>query len=197
MRRRDLLAGLLAAAAGCSGTPSPTATPSPSATATPRPGSAPAERRLAGTAEAADGTAVTARRWFALSAVRYRTDDGHDTVEPVRDRFVAYDFTIANRSDGRLRALPDGRFRLRVAGTSYEHVHALRGSVPFSRVDQPADEPEIRPLGWYDWLGPGESVDLQLVFDAADAPDHRHYLAWDHTTEIEGREPPVYLFPRS
>lgn len=204
VRRREFLAGvsgLSAAGAGCSGSEAPTATPIPSAssrTPTPRPGSVPHQRTFAGTAVAADGTAVSARRWFALPDVRYRTDDGeYATVEPVRDRFVGYEFTVENRSEERLSALPDTRFTLRVADGTYEHVHALAGQVPFRRASQPDGEPEIRPQSWYDWLGPGEPVELQLVFDAPAAPDYRHYLAWDHLVAVEGDDGPAYLFPRS
>lgn len=203
MRRRTLLAGLGAALAGCTGgeantTSSPTGTPIDTPARTPNPGSVPPSRTVPGAAVADDGTAVTARRRFSLSEVRYLTiDSGPTTIEPRRDLFVGYDFVVENRGDDRLPAMPDTAFRLRLAGSTFEHVHALRGTVAFADVDQPDDEPEIRPLSWYEGLAPGESVDLQLVFDAVAAPDYRHYLEWDHSTPVDGADAPVYLYPRS
>ncbi|WP_255150015.1 hypothetical protein [Halorarius halobius] len=199
--RRRVLAVLAGAClAGCSTdstTPTDTGTPSPTdtGTPTPSPGVVPPSRTFSPTAVAADGHALTAERWFALDAVRYETDDGHATVEPFGDRFVGYEFRLANRGDERRQALPDSVFRLRVAGETHDHVHALRGEVAFRRADQPADEPTIRPLRWYEGLAPGEAVRLQLVFDVPAHPAVRHYLAWHHRTAVEGSAEPAYLYP--
>jgi hypothetical protein len=117
-------------------------------------------------------------------------------VVPRRGRFVVYDFRLENVSEERLPAVRDSVFRLRVAGATFRHRHSLRG-VPFSRVRQPEEEPQLRPLVWYDGLDPGASVGLQLVFDAPTRPAFRHYLAWDHPAPVAGHDGPVYLWPRS
>lgn len=205
--RRRLLAAVAGAVgsvalAGCSGrdapstrSPSPTTDSTPAGTPTPNPGIVPPSRVFSPTARAADGHALTADRWFALDSVRYETDDGHDTVEPHADVFVGYEFRLANGGDARLETLPDSVFTLRVAGETFEHVHALRGRVAFARADQPADEPRVRPLAWYEGLAPGESVRLQLVFDVPAFPRFRHYLAWAPSAAVEGREEPAYVHP--
>lgn len=144
---------------------------------------------------AADGYALTAERWFALDAVRYETDDGHDTVEPFEDVFVGYDFRLANEGDETLDPIPDSELTLRVSGESFEHVHALRGEIEFSRADQPENEPNIRPLSWYDSLAPGDSTRIQLVFDVSAFSAFRHYLAWDHATPVEGSDESAYVYP--
>ncbi len=147
------------------------------------------------TARGADGHTLTVERWFALPSVRYRTDGSHERVEPFADRFVGYDFRLENVGNEPLDSLPDTEFTLRVAGETFDHVHALRGEVAFSRTDQPDGEPEIRPLTWYETLEPGESARLQLVFDVPAFPEFRHYLAWDHRVAVEGRTEPAFLHP--
>lgn len=205
--RRGVLAALGAAAlCGCSSlspttTPTPSADPTPAgtptatATPTPNPGVVPPSRVFSPTARAADDYALTAERWFALDSVRYETERGHETVEPFADRFVGYDFRLANDGDEPLDPLPDTEFTLRVAGETFEHVHALRGRIEFSRADQPADAPELRPLAWYEPLDPGESAQLQLVYDVPAFPEFRHYLAWEHRVAVEGREEAAFLHP--
>ncbi|MCU4800076.1 hypothetical protein OB920_06800 [Halobacteria archaeon HArc-gm2] len=171
-------------------TPTATATPQES---TPLPGDVPAERVVAGEAVDADGLAVTADRWFALEEIRYQDGDGHDTVTTDAGWFVAWEFTLRNRGDARLDALPDAVFELGVDGQRYAHVHTLPGGVRFEDIDQPDVEPEIRDLAWYGGLAPDEAVSLQLVYEAPVRPDYRHYLVWDHETTVDGSDEPVYL----
>lgn len=199
--RRALLATVGAAAvAGCSNeaptrASSPTPESTPERTPTPDPGIVPPSRVFSPAARGADGYTLTAERWFALPSVRYRTDEGHATVEPFGDRFVGYDFRLGNDGEEPLDPLPDTEFTLRVAGETFEHVHALRGEVEFSRADQPPEEATIEPLRWYEPLAPGDDARLQLVFDVPAFPEFRHYLAWDHRVAVGGRAEPAYLHP--
>lgn len=204
LRRRRLLTTFAGVGSvcltGCSGgettpTDTPTPEPTPSGTPTPNPGIVPRSRAFVPTARASDGYALTAERWFALDVVRYETETGHDTVEPFEGVFVGYEFRLANGGTERLDPVPDTELTLQVAGETFEHVHALRGEIEFSRADQPDDEPQIRPLVWYDPLAPGESARLQLVFDVPAFPAYRHYLAWDHEGTVEGADEPAYLYP--
>ncbi|SFR99940.1 hypothetical protein SAMN05216559_2284 [Halomicrobium zhouii] len=216
MRRRSALAAFAslgtAALAGCSldreelhddpptvqpstetteRTPTATATPEAS---TPRPGDVPAERVVDGEAVAENGVGVTADRWFALEALRYENGDGeHETVTSDRGWFVAWEFTVANRGDSRVDALPDSVFELRVDGETSAHLHEFPGGVSFGALDQPDSEPQVRELAWYGGLDPGEAVSLQLVYEAPVRRDYRHYLAWDPESPVEGASEPVYL----
>ncbi len=213
MRRRVLLGALAGTVglAGCAGDPtsgspsagdspagSPKGTPTASATPTRAPGTVPPDRTVASEAVASDGLAARAERWFGLERVRYRDPDTGDLawVGAPEGRFVAYEFRLRNAGEESLPAVRDGRFRLRVAGTGYEHVHRLPGGVSFHSLAQPEGRPTIRSLAWYDGLAPGATVDLQLVFQAPVEPSHRHYLAWDPGAEVDGSSDPVYLYPQ-
>lgn len=210
MRRRSLLtvvASLGAAPlAGCSGDRDPssgatvtverttgTTTEITEASSTPRPGTVPTDRVVTGEATSADSLGVTADRWFGLESVRYDDGDERRTATTDRGWFVAYEFTIHNLGESRTGALPDAEFKLRVDGETYEHIHEFPGGVPFDAVDQPDVEPRIRELAWYDGLDAGESVSLQLVYEAPIRLDVRHYLAWHHGEPVEGSTDPVYL----
>lgn len=176
-------------------TPVEDVTPSEQATtATRQPGDVPADRIVDGTAVSADGIGVTADRWFGHDSLPYRDDDEElETVESDVGWFVAYEFTIENVGDEPTDALPDAEFLLGIGGDTFDHVHSFPGDVPFDAIDQPAGEPEIRPLAWYDSLAPGEGTALQLVYEASKRPEFRHYLVWDHDAPVEGHEDEVYL----
>ena len=207
MDRRTFLAQLAAgggvALAGCTVTHVDTSTPTPredhtperSQTATaptasaPRPGDVPGDRVFVGEAIADYGVGVRAERWFAHRELSY----GAGTVTSDRGWFVAYDFTITNHGESGVGAIADSKFTLRIDDATVEHMHEFPGGVPFSAIEQPTVGPRVRELAWYRGLGAGESVSLQLVFEAPVSTAFKHYLAWDPPSPVAGSEDPVYL----
>lgn len=170
----------------------PTAPPGTS-TGTPKRGGVPEDRVVTGEAVSSDELGVRADRWFGLERLRYREGGETRTVTADDGWFVAYEFTVRNRGQSGVGSLPDHQFHLWVDGETYAHVHEFPGGVPFDALDQPPDQPTIRPIGWYSGLDAGDSASLQLVFAPPLRRDYRHYLEWDHDTAIEGADEPVYL----
>jgi hypothetical protein len=149
----------------------------------------PSERVFTDEAIAEYGVGVRANRWFGRRELSY----GAVTVTSDRGWFVAYDFTIENHADGGVGALIDSTFTLRIDQATNQHIHEFPGGVPFSAIDGPAEGPRIRELEWYRGLEAGESVSMQLVFEAPVRTGFRHYLAWEPPSPVAGSTDPVYL----